>query len=222
MICDLLVVTDVLKQVWDLSDQDSDSMLSLREFCFALYLMERHREGRPLPAALPSNVMYDETLLSMTGLPNVAYGNAAWGASSGIVHIFLLILEMVLSWRRHVMIKCLVASKLGFRPQQGMPGARPLVPATGLRPGMQVPTPKVDAAKQTNQQDLRGPALGDPFANVVGNVEHNSVGSAPQEATTRGKKAYTLFLAALVIFFLPLPTACHFFGALTRVFIFYS
>ncbi|XP_030446776.1 uncharacterized protein LOC115669790 [Syzygium oleosum] len=149
---------DVLKQVWDLSDQDSDSMLSLREFCFALYLMERHREGRPLPTALPSNVMYDETLLSMTGLPNVAYGNAAWGASSG------------------------------FRPQQGMPGARPLVPATGLRPGMQVPTPKVDAAKQTNQQDLRGPALGDPFANVVGNVEQNSVGSAPQEATTRGKK----------------------------------
>ncbi|KAF2310239.1 hypothetical protein GH714_007372 [Hevea brasiliensis] len=27
---------EVLKQVWDLSDQDSDSMLSLREFCFAL------------------------------------------------------------------------------------------------------------------------------------------------------------------------------------------
>ncbi|KAF7850930.1 hypothetical protein BT93_L4845 [Corymbia citriodora subsp. variegata] len=149
---------DVLKQVWDLSDQDNDSMLSLREFCFALYLMERHREGRPLPTALPSNVMYDETLLSMTGLPNVAYGNAAWGASSG------------------------------FRPQQGMPGARPLGPAAGLRPGMQVPIPKADAAKQTNQQNLRAPALGDPFANMAGNVEQNSVGSAPQEATTGGKK----------------------------------
>ncbi|XP_030527327.1 epidermal growth factor receptor substrate 15 isoform X1 [Rhodamnia argentea] len=149
---------EVLKQVWDLSDQDSDSMLSLREFCFALYMMERHREGRPLPTALPSNVMYDETLLSMTGLPNVAYGNAAWGASSG------------------------------FRPQQGMPGARPLGPATGLRPGMQVPTPKADAVKQTNQHDLRGPALGDPFANVVGNIEQNSVGSAPQEVATGEKK----------------------------------
>ncbi|KAF5747243.1 epidermal growth factor receptor substrate 15-like 1 isoform X1 [Tripterygium wilfordii] len=45
---------EVLKQVWDLSDQDNDSMLSLREFCFALYLMERYKEGRPLPAALPS------------------------------------------------------------------------------------------------------------------------------------------------------------------------
>ncbi|KAG6776689.1 hypothetical protein POTOM_020213 [Populus tomentosa] len=74
---------EILKQVWDLSDQDSDSMLSLREFCFALYLMERHREGRPLPAALPNNVMYDETLLSMTGQPKVAYGNAAWGPSPG-------------------------------------------------------------------------------------------------------------------------------------------
>ncbi|KAM7253425.1 hypothetical protein ACFE04_026043 [Oxalis oulophora] len=58
---------EVLKQVWDLSDQDNDSMLSLREFCFALYLMERFREGRPLPETLPSNVMLDETLLSMTG-----------------------------------------------------------------------------------------------------------------------------------------------------------
>uniref|UniRef100_A0A6M2F1Y9 EF-hand domain-containing protein n=1 Tax=Populus davidiana TaxID=266767 RepID=A0A6M2F1Y9_9ROSI len=74
---------EILKQVWDLSDQDSDSMLSLREFCFALYLMERHREGRPLPAALPNNVMYDETLLSMTGQPKVGYGNAAWGPSPG-------------------------------------------------------------------------------------------------------------------------------------------
>uniref|UniRef100_A0A2K2AMF1 EF-hand domain-containing protein n=1 Tax=Populus trichocarpa TaxID=3694 RepID=A0A2K2AMF1_POPTR len=74
---------EILKQVWDLSDQDSDSMLSLREFCFALYLMERYREGRPLPAALPNNVLYDETLLSMTGQPKVAYGNAAWGPSPG-------------------------------------------------------------------------------------------------------------------------------------------
>ncbi|XVF35816.1 hypothetical protein REPUB_Repub19eG0003300 [Reevesia pubescens] len=74
---------EVLKQVWDLSDQDSDSMLSLREFCFALYLMERYREGRPLPSALPSNVMFDETLLSMTGQPNVSYGNAAWGVNPG-------------------------------------------------------------------------------------------------------------------------------------------
>ncbi|GKV44398.1 hypothetical protein SLE2022_174280 [Rubroshorea leprosula] len=77
---------EVLKQVWDLSDQDSDSMLSLREFCFALYLMERFREGRPLPAMLPRNVMFDETLLSMTGQPNVPHGNAAWGPNPGFGH----------------------------------------------------------------------------------------------------------------------------------------
>ena len=75
--------SEVLKQVWDLSDQDNDSMLSLREFCCALYMMERYREGRPLPAALPSNIMYDETLLSLTGQPKVTYANAAWGPGPG-------------------------------------------------------------------------------------------------------------------------------------------
>ncbi|XP_052202300.1 uncharacterized protein LOC127808033 isoform X2 [Diospyros lotus] len=86
---------EVLKQVWDLSDQDSDSMLSLREFCIALYLMERYREGHPLPPVLPSNVLLDETLLSLTGQPNTSYGTAALGHTAG------------------------------FRPQQGMPGAQP-------------------------------------------------------------------------------------------------
>ncbi|WJX42353.1 hypothetical protein P8452_29599 [Trifolium repens] len=90
---------DVLKKVWDLSDQDNDSMLSLKEFCFALYLMERYREGRPLPQSLPSNVIFDETLMSMTGHPKITYGNAAWGASPG------------------------------FQQQQGMPGAQPAAPA---------------------------------------------------------------------------------------------
>lgn len=70
--------------MWDLSDQDNDSMLSLREFCYALYLMERYREGRSLPPSLPNNVLYDEALLSMTGHPKMAYGNAAWGTGSGI------------------------------------------------------------------------------------------------------------------------------------------
>ncbi|EPS63366.1 hypothetical protein M569_11417, partial [Genlisea aurea] len=70
---------EVLKQIWDLSDQDSDSMLTLREFCIALYLMERYREGRVLPTALPQSVMLDETLSSLAG-PPVSYG---WGQASG-------------------------------------------------------------------------------------------------------------------------------------------
>ncbi|KAI5066215.1 hypothetical protein GOP47_0018839 [Adiantum capillus-veneris] len=52
---------EVLKQIWDLSDQDHDSMLSLREFCVALYLMERHRERRVLPAAINAAVYFDES-----------------------------------------------------------------------------------------------------------------------------------------------------------------
>ncbi|CAA3025131.1 epidermal growth factor receptor substrate 15-like 1 [Olea europaea subsp. europaea] len=75
---------EVLKQVWDLSDQDSDGMLSLREFCIALYLMERYREGRPLPSALPSSVMLDETLLSLAGPPTASYGRTGWGTTTGI------------------------------------------------------------------------------------------------------------------------------------------
>lgn len=52
---------EALKQIWDLSDQDHDSMLSMREFCTALYLMERYREGRTLPAAVPPGVYFDES-----------------------------------------------------------------------------------------------------------------------------------------------------------------
>ncbi|KAG8369287.1 hypothetical protein BUALT_Bualt15G0135700 [Buddleja alternifolia] len=73
---------EVLKQVWDLSDQDGDSMLSLREFCIALYLMERYREGQTLPSTLPNSVMLDETLLSLAG-PPTAYGNMGWAPTSG-------------------------------------------------------------------------------------------------------------------------------------------
>ncbi|KAJ9541858.1 hypothetical protein OSB04_028364 [Centaurea solstitialis] len=87
---------EILKQVWDLSDQDNDSMLSLREFCIALYLMERYREGQNLPPTLPSNVLLDETLLSLTGPPNPSYRSAGWVATPGSI------------------------------PQQVMPGAQPI------------------------------------------------------------------------------------------------
>ncbi|KAG7971449.1 hypothetical protein I3843_07G134200 [Carya illinoinensis] len=149
---------EVLKQVWDLSDQDKDSMLSLREFCFALYMMERYREGRPLPAALPPNVMFDETLLSMTGQSKVPCGNAAWGP------------------------------RPGFGQQQGMQGARPIAPATGLRPPMQVSAPQADSVSQSNQQKSGVPALEDSFVNQLDTRGPNSMNSKPPEATTAGKK----------------------------------
>ncbi|KAH9608374.1 hypothetical protein KSS87_012601 [Heliosperma pusillum] len=71
---------EVLKQVWNLSDQDNDSMLSVREFCIALYLMERYREGRPLPAVLPNTVMLD---IPANAQPVRSYDNASRGYSAG-------------------------------------------------------------------------------------------------------------------------------------------
>ncbi|KAL6645273.1 hypothetical protein ACP70R_016881 [Stipagrostis hirtigluma subsp. patula] len=75
---------EVLKQVWDLSDQDNDGMLSLREFCIALYLMERHRAGTPLPPLLPDSLKYDQTLLQVTGLPSTAYNGPSWQQKQGL------------------------------------------------------------------------------------------------------------------------------------------
>ncbi|XLR57813.1 hypothetical protein S83_008485, partial [Arachis hypogaea] len=74
-----LYFLEVLKQVWDLSDQDNDSMLSLREFCIALYLIERHSEGRALPGVLPSNILL---ALLPSGLPATQYSFVTWGNPS--------------------------------------------------------------------------------------------------------------------------------------------
>ncbi|KAH7365120.1 hypothetical protein KP509_18G009900 [Ceratopteris richardii] len=52
---------EILKQIWDLSDQDHDSMLSLHEFCVALYLMERHREGHLLSGNMSSALFFDDS-----------------------------------------------------------------------------------------------------------------------------------------------------------------
>ncbi|CAI5492608.1 unnamed protein product, partial [Closterium sp. Naga37s-1] len=49
-----------LKQVWDLSDEDKDGNLTLREFCTASYLIERYKSGRKLPPTLPRGFHVDE------------------------------------------------------------------------------------------------------------------------------------------------------------------
>ncbi|CAI5501903.1 unnamed protein product [Closterium sp. Naga37s-1] len=54
------VPIDVLKQVWDLSDEDKDGNLTLREFCTASYLIERYKSGRKLPPTLPRGFHVDE------------------------------------------------------------------------------------------------------------------------------------------------------------------
>ncbi|XP_076951806.1 uncharacterized protein LOC143625325 [Bidens hawaiensis] len=121
---------EILKQVWDLSDQDNDSMLSLREFCIALYLMERHREGHNLPPTLPSNVLLDETLLSLAGPPSRP-PSAGWGATPGSAPL----------------------------QQQGMPGGQPMPhgPPRGAQPLQfnqpKGPAPSMDAGHLTNGGD---------------------------------------------------------------------
>ncbi|XP_027905267.1 epidermal growth factor receptor substrate 15 isoform X2 [Vigna unguiculata] len=150
---------EVLKKVWDLSDQDNDSMLSLKEFCFALYLMERYREGRPLPQSLPSNVMFDETLMSMTGQPKNAPGNAAWGINQGFQ-----------------------------QQQQGMPGARPVAPTAGFRPPVHGSSAQADFTTQPNQQKSGTPVLEESFLNRTDSGEQNASNTKPQDATTAEKK----------------------------------
>ncbi|KAK7311026.1 hypothetical protein RJT34_08883 [Clitoria ternatea] len=152
---------DVLKKVWDLSDQDNDSMLSLKEFCFALYLMERYREGHTLPQSLPSNVMFDETLMSMMGHPKMNYGNAAWGINPG------------------------------FQQQQGMPGAQPVAPTAGLGPPVQGSSPRPDGIVQHNQQKSVTPVLEDNFLNHTDKSEQNILNSKPQEETAEKKDEET-------------------------------
>lgn len=78
-------ITEALKQVWDLSDQDNDSMLSLREFCIAVYLMERYREGRPLPPVFPSTIILSESMFTPPGQSVAPHGNASWGHQQGII-----------------------------------------------------------------------------------------------------------------------------------------
>ncbi|KAI4317041.1 hypothetical protein L6164_024952 [Bauhinia variegata] len=150
---------EVLKKVWDLSDQDNDSMLSFKEFCFALYLMERYREGHALPPSLPGNVMFDETLLSMTGHPKIMQGNASWGVGPG------------------------------FQQQPVIPGARPVAPVAGLRPPAQGTSPRPDGTMPPSHPKSGAPLLEDSFLNKTDNGEQNILKSKSQEATTAGEKA---------------------------------
>lgn len=158
-------VLEVLKQVWDLSDQDSDSMLSLREFCIALYLMERYREGRPLPSVLPSTVMYDETLMRATGMPSAAYVTPTWqpGMFCHLSH-FLISVCIVLS-----------SSLLGL--PQGLPGSHPVMQATGIR----VPR-QAFSERQLAQQNLVNPGLSSQIVKNVGKDAQSTVNSDQEAA----------------------------------------
>lgn len=79
-----------------MSDQDADSMLSFREFCIALYLMERSREGCPLPNVLPDSVKMDP-MLPLAGHPSPAYGATNWGRNPGMHGNMIILVILSLS-----------------------------------------------------------------------------------------------------------------------------
>ncbi|EOX90642.1 Calcium-binding EF hand family protein, putative isoform 2 [Theobroma cacao] len=153
---------EVLKQVWDLSDQDNDSMLSLREFCTALYLMERYREGRPLPSMLPSTIISDETLVSTSGHPAAPYGNAAWGPGHG------------------------------SQQPQVFTASRPPLPSARGRPPRPVSVSPTDAQVQPTQQKSKVPVLEKNFVDQLSQEEQDSLNSKFKEATEANKKVEEL------------------------------
>ncbi|CAF2256704.1 unnamed protein product [Brassica napus] len=169
---------EVLKHVWELSDQDNDTMLSLREFCISLYLMERYKEGRPLPPALPSSIMYDETLLSLSGAPSRGYANAGWGSGQGIAHNSCILVIVSLSLILHFIENSLFQGYV----QQPVMGARPVTPPTGMRP----PVPHPGSGIASNEQRNQAPALDDAFASHLGNGY--SASTNPQETAVDGEK----------------------------------
>lgn len=150
---------EVLKQVWDLADQDSDSMLSLREFCIALYLMERYREGRSLPASLPNGIMFDETLMRMTGLPHSSHSSAAWGATSG----------------------------MGFRPVHGVSASQAMTSAPGMRLVMQ-PAPQTDRTMKFPQQKPSPLVQDNSQTNQIGEDGQDLMQPSPPETNEAEKK----------------------------------
>ncbi|KAM3343005.1 actin cytoskeleton-regulatory complex protein PAN1 isoform X1 [Capsicum galapagoense] len=153
---------EVLKQVWDLSDQDNDSMLSLREFCIALYLMERHREGCSLPSVLPANLIFGESLLHASGEPAGSHGATSWRDTPG------------------------------FQQTQGQSGARQAAFGVPRRPPRPVPIPQPEEAVQPSKQKPAVPVLEKHLIDQLSTEEQDSLNTKFQEATDAEKKVMEL------------------------------
>ncbi|KAL8172173.1 hypothetical protein V2J09_023977 [Rumex salicifolius] len=155
---------EVLKQVWDLAEQDNDSMLSLREFCVALYLMERHREGRTLPASLPNSIMFDETLMRMAGLPNSNYNNTAAGVAPG------------------------------FRQVHGASGSQQMPSAGAVRPPVPVAAHHAEGLRQFNQNKSSPLQLDNSQANQYGQMDQQAEQSDSQDPEKKVEKVENIYL----------------------------
>lgn len=164
-------------------------MLSLREFCISLYLMERYREGHPLPSELPHALRSDEILLQATTQLSTAYGGPSWQMSPGIfilldiscynpVFFFLILLCQLPS------IHCRYSLVLPIKglSQEGIPGSRPVMPASGLRPPMQNSVTSLpDGALHQSQNMLRGSITERNFKNQHNRDEQGSQVTANED-----------------------------------------
>ncbi|XP_010935314.1 uncharacterized protein [Elaeis guineensis] len=153
---------EVLKQVWDLSDQDNDGMLSLREFCTALYLMERYREGRPLPAVLPNSFRVDETLLLTAAQPSTPYGGPVRQPSPGL------------------------------SPQAAAESRSAIPTTLVKQPVQTPTPSKSDGTVQPAEQKSKVPVLEKHLVDQLSSEEQSSLNSKFQEATDAEKKVQEL------------------------------
>ncbi|XP_050363615.1 uncharacterized protein LOC126782417 [Argentina anserina] len=181
---------EVLQQVWDLSDQDNDSMLSLKEFCIALYLMERYREGRPLPAALPSSVLFDLSGIIPPANNYTNAGNVAWRPTSGIPpHMTPPVGGTPGAGARPPVGG--MSGTGGRLPVGGMPGPGGRPPVGG-RPPKPVPASHFEERPQINQQKPRVPELEKHLVDQLSEEEIKSLNSKFNEATEADKKVQDL------------------------------
>eukprot|EP01066_Platyproteum_vivax_P016870 Platyproteum_vivax@DN7244_c0_g1_i5.p1 len=74
--------SNVLRQIWDMSDKNNDGRLSEREFVVAMHLASRAKKGVPLPEELPASLL----LYLATGeLPIIADGSASAESATSMI-----------------------------------------------------------------------------------------------------------------------------------------
>lgn len=138
-------------------------MLSLREFCIALYLMERYREGRPLPPVLPSGIQVDDAMQSVPEIQrSLGFNGMPWQQNPG-------------SQQRAVM-----ASSLAFH------GTVP------VNMPKQAPVPQGDGVATGLQQRSRVPVLEMHRVNQLSREEQNTLKSKQKDAEEAEKKVEEL------------------------------
>uniref|UniRef100_A0ACD6AG83 Uncharacterized protein n=1 Tax=Avena sativa TaxID=4498 RepID=A0ACD6AG83_AVESA len=153
---------EILRKVWDLSDQDKDGMLSFKEFCFAVYLMERFREQRPLPDVLPDGIWAEGISLPSTGQFAENPSGPVPQPSAGF------------------------ASRAMQGPHPGMP------PSSMKPPPRRPLHFDDDDVKQTEQQKPKVPALEKHLVGQLSKEEQNVLEAKFKEASDADKKVQEL------------------------------